>query len=227
MSLIPKISFKVYRHQSAPDWLIKKGCTLEMKWNHKKDGEKLIKKIMRTCNLTFPQYVLDDGIDVVLKKYSRKKHGNIVGSILPTKPTRIQIFVKKKDRYPTLKSTLCHELIHSLMWAKYYGDKRRRAISLFGDLFADELLTTMLEELIMKRKMNDVDFEYAFDYAREETYIQLKNLKRTKRYNELLEELKAYLKEYKKAIREGKDALKERKRILQDISSPLPLVLDE
>ena len=113
------------------------------------------------------------------------------------------------------------------MWTNYYFDERRKAISLLADFFADELLTTMLEELIIKGRMDSIDFEWALDYAREETYLRLKNLKRTKQYKKLLDELRVYLREYKKAIRKGKDALQERERILKDISSPLPLVLDE
>lgn len=227
MTDIPEISFKAYRRNTAPVWLIKKRDYLERKWNDNEDGKKLIEKIMRTCNLRFPKRVLDEGIDVVMKKHSRKKYGNILGSILPTRPTRIQLFVKKKDRYPNLKSTLCHELIHSLMWTKYYFDERRKAVSLFADLFADELVTTMLEELIVKGKMSKIDFEWTLDYAREETIFRLKNLRRMKGYKRLLDELKAYLREYKKAIRKGKDALQERERILQYIPSPLPPILDE
>ena len=227
MTDTPEIFFKVFRRDTTPDWLIKKKGYLERKWNDNEDGKKLIEKIMRACNLHFPKRVFDEGIGVVVKKYSRKKYGSILGSILPTRPTRIQLFVKKKDRYPNLKSTLCHELIHSLMWTNYYFDERRKAVSLFADLFADELLATVLEELLIKGKMSKIDFEWVFDYAREETIFRLKNLKRMKGYKELVHELKAYLREYRRAIRRGKDALHERERILQYISSPLPLVLDE
>lgn len=224
---IPEICFKVYRRDNPPDWLIVKRNYLERKWNENKDGKKLIEKIMKTCNLSFPRDILDNGIDVILKKYSRRKHGKILGFVLPTKPTRIYVFVKKKYRYSDFKPTLCHELIHSLMWARYYLDGRRKIASLFADIFADELITTILEEFIIKGKMSDIDFGSALDYAREEAYVWLKNLKRMEGYDRLLDELKTYLKEYRRAIREGKDVLQERERMLQFISSPLPLSLEE
>jgi len=229
MNDIPDISFTVYSRGKVPDWLLKKKKYLETKWNANKDGIRLIKKIMRTCNLTFPSPVLNRGINVITKKYSLKKHGDILGFVSPTKPTKITIFVKEKDRYyPTLKSTLCHELIHSLMWTSYYFDQRRTIASLFADIFADELLTTMLEESIIKGKMSKIDFEWAFDYASQETYNRLKNLKKTKEdYKKILDELKAYLREYKRAIKRGSHALRERQRALRDICSPLPLELNE
>lgn len=223
----PEICFKVYRRGNPPDWLIAKRNYLEGKWNENQDGKKLIEKIMKTCNLSFPGEILDDGIDVVLEKYSRKKHGNILGSVFPTSPTRIHLFLKKEHSYSDFKSTLCHELIHSLMWARYYLDGRRRIASLFADIFADELITTILEEFIIKGRMSEIDFASALDYAREEAYVRLKNLKRMEGYDRLLGELKIYFKEYRRAIREGKDVLQERERMLQFISSPLPLSLDE
>jgi hypothetical protein len=223
----PEIAFSVFRPNSAPEWLIKKKSYLEKKWNNNRDGKKLVRKIIKTCNLPFSKTVLDSGINVTLKQYSHKKYGGLLGSVLPTSPRRITLFVKKKDRYSDLKATLCHELIHSLMWSTYYFDNRRTAASLFADIFADELLTTMLEELIIQGQLDKVDFAWAFDYARKETYYRLKNLKREKDYRKILGELKTYLRDYRKAIREGSNALKERQRALRDILSPLPLVLDE
>lgn len=227
MRNLPEISFSVFNINTAPEWLIGKKSLLERRWNNNRDGEKLVRKIIKTCNLRFPKTVMDSGIDVTLKKYSHKKYGGLLGSVSPTRPRRITLFVSKKDRYKDLKATLCHELIHSLMWSTYYFDSRRTAVSLFADIFTDELLTTMLEELIIKGQFYKIDFAWVFDYARKETYYRLKNLKREKDYKKIISELKTFLRDYRKAIREGSNALKERQRALRDILSPLPLVLDE
>lgn len=227
LSAIPKISFGVFRKRSAPDWLIRKRLYLEKKWKDDNDGPKLIRKILRVCRLDFPNHILKKGINVVLYKYVRKRYGGLLGSVSPRHPSRISLYVKKKDRYSDLKSTLCHELLHALMWSCIRYDYRRAAVSLFADIFADELLVTMLEELIIKGKLREVDFESALDYARRETISRLKNLKRERDYETIIEELKTFLKDYRKAIRQGSNALKERQRALRDISSPLDPSLDE
>lgn len=227
LAAIPEISFSVYRKRRSPDWLLRKRLYLEKKWNGKNDGLRLVRKILKTCRLSFPNHVLKKGVNVVLHKYVRKKHGALLGSVTPRRPSRIDLYVRKHHRYSNLKATLCHELIHVLMWSCTRYDYRRVAVSLFADIFADELLVTMLEELIMKGKFSEVDFEWALDYARSETYTRLKNLKRERDYETIIKELKTFLKDYRKAIRQGSNALKERQRALRDIFSPLDPSLDE
>lgn len=182
---------------------------------------------MRACNLSFPSGIAAKGINVVISKYSTRKHGDLVGSISPTEPTSISIYARKKDTQRTLSSTLCHELIHSLMWSNYYLDNRRRPISFFADVFADELITTLLEEAIVKSKIRKINFTWALDYACSETYLKMKNLKRTKDYEKVLKELKTFFTDSRRLIRQGSDALKERERVLRDMMSPVPLTLDE
>ena len=227
MAAIPEISFSVFRKRSAPDWLIRKRKYFEKKWNTANDGTKLIRRIMRTCRLCFPSPILKSGITVMMYRYSRKKHGSLVGSVSPARPNRISLYIKEDDRYSNLKANLCHELLHVLMWSCIRCDYRRVAVSLFADVFADELLVTMLEELIIKGKLHEVDFEWALDYARSETITRLKNLKRERDYKTIIEELKIFLKDYRRAIRQGSNALIERQRALRDILSPLDPSLDE
>lgn len=225
LSSLPEVSFKVYHRDEVYGWLIKKKDYIKERWNRNRDGIKLMKKIKKTCRLDFPVKILNTGLSVVIRNYSRKKHGGLLGSVSPRSPRLITLFVKKKDKYTNLKSTLCHELIHSLMWSNTLYDQRRTAVSLFADIFADELLTTLLEQLILKGEFSKVDFEWALDYARKETSTRLRNLKREKDYKKIIDELEIYLKDYKRAIRQGSNALKERQRALRDIWSPL--VLDE
>jgi len=227
LATTPKISFSVYRKRSAPDWLTRKRLRLEKKWKANNDGQKLVRKILRTCRLDFPNPVLKNGVNVVLYKYVRKRHGDLLGSVSPRRPRRISLYVEEKDRYSKLKTTLCHELLHVLMWSCTRYDYRRVAVSLFADVFANELLVTILEELIMKGEFGKVDFQSALNYARSETIARLKNLRRERDYETIIGELKIFLKDYRKAIREGSNVLKERQRALRDILSPLDPSLDE
>lgn len=72
----------------------------------------------------------------------------------------------------------------------------------------------------MKGELRKIDFASAFDYACEETYSTLKNLKKTNDYDKVLNEVKEFLTESKQAIRKGSNALKERDRALRLIISP-------
>jgi hypothetical protein len=224
---IPEVAFRVYPRKKAPEWLIRKKVLIEKKWNYGKDGKKLLQTIVKRCNLSFPSRIVNDGIQVAISRYSSRKHGDSLGATSPTEPSRISLYVKKRDTYRKLKSTLCHEMLHSLMWSKYYYDNRRRPVSFFADVFADELITTMFEEAIVKGKFGKIDFEWALDYACSETYMRLRSLKRTKDYEELLGTLKDFFRECRKSIRQGSDVLKERERALHEILSPIPLTLEE
>jgi len=135
-------------------------------------------------------------------------------------PNKITLYVKKRTRYLDLKLTLCHELIHSLCWCNTTYDKRRTATSFFADVFADELLATMLEHYIVKRKLTKEDYEWALDYARSETCEKLKNLKKSACYKDFIDELYVFFSDYKKDIKKGKtNVLLERQRMLRDIMS--------
>jgi hypothetical protein len=224
---LPEVYFEVFHKNSSPPWLVARKDRLETRWKSNNWGKKLITRIMKACNLSFPPQVLERGITVTIYKRSRKKHGSLLGSITPTEPTRISLYVRNGDTYKSLLSTLCHELIHGLLWSRYYFDNRRRPISFLADAFADELLTTLMEEAIMKRDFQKIDFEWALDYARDETCQRLKNLKRSEEdYAEVLKEIKSYFKQSRQAIRLGSNALRERERALCEISSPLPLSVD-
>lgn len=192
---------------------------LEKKWNHKKYGNKLLNKIIKRCNLPFGKPILDNGLTITIFRYKRKSHGELLGLLDIDNPSRISIYSRKKSSLKKLISTLCHELIHSLIWSNSF-DKRRRSVSFFADIFADELIATLFEEAIMKRNIRKIDFRGALDYACKETALTLKNLKRKNDYTEVLKEVKRFLSKSKKAIRNGSDALKERDRVLTDITSP-------
>ena len=220
---LPEVTFRVFNQKESLSWLVAKKDKLDVKWNSNGYGEKLTVKIMKACNLSFPNQILKGGIKVTVHKYSRKKHGSLRGSVDPREPARLSLFVNKEDTFKSLFSILVHELIHSLLWSRYYFDKRRRQISFLADAFADELLTTLLEEIVMKGNFREIDFEWALDYARDETCQKLKNLKRSRDdYEIVLKEIKLFFKGCRQAIRQGSDALKERDHALCEIASPMP-----
>lgn len=224
---LPEVIFRVYGRKKAPAWIIRKKGLIERKWGRGKDGKRLLQKIAKVCNLTFPSRIVKDGIQVTIIRHSGRKHGDSLGATSPTEPNRISIYVKKRDTYKDVKSTLCHEMLHSLVWSKYYYDNRRKPVSFFADVFADELIATMFEEAIVKGRLKKADFEWALDYACSETYARLRNLKRTSDYEELLQTIKHFFGECRKSIRRGSDILKERERALHEILSPIPLTLRE
>jgi hypothetical protein len=215
---IPSIIFKAHRRENS-DWLLERRDRFEKRWNKNCDGEKLIKRIMRICNLPFPKDITS--LTVNMKKYVHKNCKGTYGCIDDVDvPNRITLYVRKKDRYVDLKKTLCHEIIHSLFWSNTKHDERRIGTSFFADIFADELLTTMLEAYIIKGKLTYRDYEWALNYAREDTCAKLENLKRKSDYHHILNELKGYFIIFNKNIKNGSNALVERQRALKDISAP-------
>ena len=193
---VPEITFQVYPRNSCPDWLMRKKERLETKWNNNCYGKRLVAKVIKTCNLTFPNRVNKQGITVTFYRHSSKKHGESVGFLFPTEPSRISLCVKKKATCKALLSDLCHELIHCLLWSRYYFDNRRKRVSFFADAVADELIITLLEETIMKGSFRKIDFKWALDYARDQTYLTLRNLKKSKGdYDKVVKELKVFYRE--------------------------------
>jgi hypothetical protein len=221
---MPKVTFKVYPRNKAPEWLLKKKDKLEKKWHQDNYGKRFIGRIMKACNLPFPNSIVSKGITIVISKHSAKKHGDLVGSTLPTEPTGVSLYARKKDTQRALLSTLCHELVHSLMWSNSCYDNRRRPVSFFADVFADELITTLIEEAMVKNRIRKINYTWALDYACSETFQKMKNLKRTKDYEKVIKELRTFYADSRRSIRQGSNALKERERVLRDVMSP---TLDE
>lgn len=137
-----------------------------------------------------------------------------------TEPLKLNIYLKKRSTWKTVKSTLIHELIHCLMWQTYYFDFRRRNPTLFEDFLADELITCIVEQLTLGRNPNRKICREAFDYALGETDLRLKRIQHSKRLTKSLVE---FVKGYSSRIRRrGSDILKERQRLLKELPSPLP-----
>lgn len=218
---LPRLEFAIHEPSRRYLWLGKKRDYVARKWE--KGGWHLLERIIKVCGLRFPAAVRNSGIEVVLDVRSERRQGGSSGWMFPDSPSRIYLFVRRRDSYKSVESALCHELIHCLMWSCKYHDQRRSTTTLFEDFFADELVTTLLEELTIKGAVEKVDVEWGLDYARGEAYRRLRDLKRYRAsYTRLKTLLKEELALYRRHVRAGRsDALKERRRIVAALPSPV------
>jgi len=219
----PEIVFKLGRRKTPKSsrlWLTHKKDHFSKKWEV--HGRSILKNIERNCGLGFPKRAIKEGIEVYLYK-SKREDGNYLGDMIETEPLRLNIYLKKRSTWRTAKSTLIHELIHCIMWQAYYFDYRRRNPTLFEDYFADELITCIVEQIVLGRKLNRKMCREAFEYALGETKLRLARMEHSQELTKLLVEFAG---NYKNKIRSGESSiLTERKRLLQELPSPLPETL--
>jgi hypothetical protein len=170
--------------------------------------------------LSFPAKA-KEGMTVYLHK--RRKDDSL-GDMEETKPLECNIYLRKSDTWRELKPTLIHELIHCLMWQKFYFDLRTGTPTLFADVFADELMVSVVEYLVMGRKPGHATCNDAIDYALEEA---VDRLSRTNRRDILVKALMEFFKEYQvKMKRKESNILKERENVLARLPSLLPETID-
>ena len=102
-------------------------------------------------------------------------------------------------------------------------------MKLFEDYFADELITSLIEPIVLGRRLDRINYDEALDYAISETKRRIIGLrKRKKQYRKLINSLKDFLKDYQRRVRsEGSDVLKERRQLLLELPSPLPVSLED
>jgi len=206
-------------------WLLQKKDYFLRMWE--RDGRKLLKQIEKVCGVGFPRRIVDEGMEVYLFK-RRKDDGNYLGDMIETSPRRINIYLARKSTWRSVRAVIVHELVHCLMWQAYYYDLKRREVSLFEDYFADELLTSLVEHIVLGRSLSRIDYHGALNYAISEVRQRIIRLrKRKKEYRKMVKSLREFMREYQRRVRRGEsDILKERRRLLLDLPSPLPLTLD-
>lgn len=229
MKNYPHVALRLGRRKisnSGRAWLIRRREYFSRRW--KRDGPKLLKRIEKDCGISFPRKVVEEGVVVYLYK-RRKEDGDYLGDMIETNPRRINLYLSKKSTWRSVKSVIVHELIHCLMWQAYYYDLRRREVTLFEDFFADELLTSLIEQVVLRRKLDRINYGEALDYAVSETRQRIIGLrKRKKEYRRMIKTLRDFLKDYRRRVRDKKsDILKERLRLLSELPSPLPPTLDD
>lgn len=225
----PYILYRLGRRRNSNysrAWLIRKRDYFSRML--KRDGPKLLKRIEKVCGISFPRRVVEEGIEVYLYK-RRKEDGDYLGNMIETDPRRINLYLSRNSTWRSVKSVIVHELIHCLMWQAYYYDFRRREVTLFEDYFADEFLTSLIEQVVLGRKLSRIECGEALDYAISETRQRINGLrKRKKQYRRMINSLKDFLKGYQRRVRsKSSDILKERRRLLMELPSPLPTSLED
>lgn len=212
----PRVSFRLGRTKTSKSerrWLKHKKQQFSDKWDE--EGRRLLKNIQRKCRLNFPNKAVEKGIEVYLYKRQRDD-GDYLGYMEPTRPLKVRIYLRRNSTWRTVKSTLIHELIHAIMWQNYYFDYRRRNPTLFEDYFADELITCIVEQIVMGNKLSRERCREALNYAISETRFRFKHEGLRKLTKALVEFAEAYRRRVKRS-----DILNERKRLLK-LPSPLP-----
>jgi len=206
-------------------WLFQKKDYFSRMWE--RDGRKLLKQIERVCGVGFPRRIVEEGIEVYLYE-RRRDNGDYLGDMIETNPRWINLYLARKSTWRSVSAVIVHELIHCLMWQAYYYDLKRREVSLFEDYFADELLTSLVEHVVLGRSLGRIDYHGALDYAISEVRQRVIGLrKRKKEHRKMVKSLREFMREYQRRVRRGEsDILKERRRLLLDLPSPLPLTLD-
>ena len=137
-----------------------------------------------------------------------------------TKPLGCNLYLKKQDSWGTIKRTLVHELIHCIMWQKFYFDLRSGKPTFFADIFADELMTSTVECMVVGLKPGQKICRDALDYAINDA---ANRLRRTDNRNKLVKALIPFFDEYRNKLKHKKsNILLERENILNRLPSLLP-----
>lgn len=217
--VLPKIVFKIGRqklHPATRKWLNKERDSISERWLIA--GPQILRRVEKYCGFPFPSKTVTEGMTAYV--YKRKKDDPNVGDMEETKPLEFNIYIGRSDSWKDTKRTIIHELIHCLSWQKFYFDYRTSRPSLFADLFADELVTSIVECMVIGYKPGPKSCRDALDYAMDDLSDRLKNEDRRRR---LATVLMQFSEEYQRKIkRKESHILKEREEILNRLPSLLP-----
>jgi hypothetical protein len=219
----PSIEFKIGRQRipmATRKWLAKKTEYLTNIWLKKGSG--ILHSIEEQCGFGFPAKTISEGMVVYLFQY---KNDDGLGDMDETQPLECNLYVRKSDSWRDIKAPLVHELIHCLMWQKVYFDLRIGKPTFFGDVFADELMASVVECLVLGRKPSYDTCDDAIDYALEEAVARL--IEDTDDRKKLVEALMVFFEEYRlKMKNKESNILKERERVLARLPSLVPESID-
>jgi hypothetical protein len=215
---VPILRFKKSRRHISPttrDWLTEKTAYLEEMWQNK--GQKIMLNIEKQCGFGFPAKTITNG----LVAYVHKRVGeDSPGDMEETKPFQFNIYVNKNETWRDIKGTIVHEIIHCVMWQKFYFDSRISRPTFFADIFADELVTSVVGYMVLGGKPGKKTCRKAIDHAFNEAK---ERLSRTECRQKLVKSLVDFFAEYPSRIkRKGSNVLKERERVMERLPSLLP-----
>ncbi len=167
----PPVIFKIGNGETKSDreWLKKKKEYFEKLWGT--SGSKILRKIEEACGDTFTTTSKQDGILVLLHKKTPKSE--ISGVLNEENPLEINLFLAKSDATDSLKELLVRTVTHSFIQQQYEFHFRMREQTLFEDILADELVTSMVSLTVLGRKLGRANCAEALDQAIEQTVYRL------------------------------------------------------
>jgi len=225
MSHYPEVIFIVGRRKvpnSTLEWLKQKKRSFEKMW--RRYGSDILQRVESACGIGFPTFVREEGIEIWLQRW-RREDGGYVGDMIETEPRKFTIYLRKNDSWKSVKDVIVHELIHCLMWQVYYYDLRRREVTLFEDYFADELLASLVEKIVLGTSLTRRQCAEALDYAMSKMRLRLG---RKNHHKKLIHSIMEFMKIYQRRIRKKRsDILRERMRVIKELASPLPSTLED
>jgi hypothetical protein len=180
----PPVTFKIGNGETKSDreWLKKKKEYFEKLWGT--SGSKILRKIEEACGDSFTNTSKQDGILVLLHKKTPKS--GVCCVLNEENPLEINLFLAKSDATDSLKELLVRTVTHSFIQQQYEFHFRMREQTLFEDILADELVTSMVSFTVLGRKLGRANCAEALDQAIEQTVYRLsQKTARTKLVDEL------------------------------------------
>ena len=218
----PPVTFKIGNGETKSDreWLKKKKEYFEKIWST--SGLKILWKIEEACGDTFTNTSKQEGILVLLHKKTPKSE--ISGALNEENPLEINLFLAKSDATDYLKGLLVRTLAHSFIQQQYEFHFRMREQTLFEDILADELVTSMVSFTVLGRKLGRANCAQALDQAIEQTVYRLsQKTARTK----LVDTLYSFFQEQPSKTKiSKKDILTSREELISKLLEFLPKNID-
>ena len=185
-----------------------------------RNGSLILKKIEIVCGDIFTNTSKNEGISVILYKKATKDRDSYLDE---NNPLEIHLLIPKNDTSGALKENLIRMLTHSYIKQKIEFHFRIREQTLFEDILADELFTSIVAFAIMGKKSGRANCEKALNQAINETVYRL-GQKTTK--NRLIDLLNNFSKQYSTKIKNQKnDLLEQREELITKLLEFLPQTL--
>jgi len=131
-------------------------------------GNDLLKSVEKYTGLRWKR----DRISIHMKPESG---ADILGWIEPSKPYDIMLHLTPDNRVNM--STIAHEIVHTNIWSNYMDDLRWKEITLFEDVFADELLTEIIAQKVCIRigigGRRRIHYSWAIQYGFITTFLRV------------------------------------------------------
>jgi hypothetical protein len=102
----PGITFKLSRRKTSKAdriWLTQKKDQFSKKW--KAEGVRILRKVEKNCGLAFSNKAKKEGMEVYLHKW-RREDEDYLGNMTETEPLKLNIYLKKRTTWRSVKSTL-------------------------------------------------------------------------------------------------------------------------